>query len=120
MKVKCWPGRVMGIIGLFCIFWAGAYAVMEIPTDPKMIPLVILWGVMFLGACIDIILVGREGTGGLIVLFAGATLFLFILLWVFLGWEGAWVVPAVAFSIPSMISGFQFYHCRRRRNKLSD
>lgn len=117
-KVKCWPARIIGVIGLFLILWFGAYAVQDIPTDPKMIPLTILWGLMLIGGCVDIILVGREGRGGMLILAAGIASYLYILLWPLMGWESEWVVPAIIGSTALFISGLLFYLCGRRRKKL--
>jgi len=119
-KVKCWPARIVGVIGLILILWFGAYAVQAIPKDPKMIPLTILWSLMLIGGCVDIILVGREGKGGLLILAAGIASYLFILLWLLLGWEREGLVPAIMGSIPLLISGLLFYLCGRRRKKLKE
>jgi hypothetical protein len=40
---------------------------------------------MFIGWGVDIILVGREGKGGLLILAAGIASYLFLLLWLLLG-----------------------------------
>ena len=117
-KVKCWPARLVGIFGLITILWFGGYAVQDIPTDRKMIPLTILWGLMFIGGCVDILLVGREGKGGLLILAAGVASYLFLLLWLLLGWEREGLVPAVMGSFPLLVSGLLFYQCGRRRKKL--
>ena len=117
-KVRCWPARIVGIIGLIVILWFGAYAVQAIPTDPKMIPLTILWSLMLIGGCVGITLVGREGKGGLLILAAGIASYLFILLWLLLGWEREGLVPAIMGSSPLWISGLMFYLCGRRRKKL--
>jgi hypothetical protein len=117
-SVKCWPARIVGIIGLCSILWFGAYAVQDIPTDPEMIPLVILWGLMLIGGLVDIILVGREGIGGMLILAAGIASYLYILLWPILGWESNWILPAFIGSAALFISGLLFYLCGRRRKKL--
>jgi len=85
-----------------------------------MIPLTILWSLMLIGGCVDIILVGREGKGGLLILAAGIASYLFILLWLLLGWEREGLVPAIMGSIPLLISGLLFYLCGRRRKKLKE
>ena len=117
-KVKCWPARIIGVIGLLLILWFGAYAVQDIPTNPKMIPLSILWGLMLIGGCVDIILVGREGKGGMLILVAGIASYLYILLFLIMGWESEWIVPAIIGSAALFISGILFYLCGKRRKKL--
>ncbi len=108
---------MVGVIGLFIILWFGGYAVQDIPTDPEMIPLVILWSFMFIGGLVDIILVGREGIGGMLILAAGIASYVYILLWPILGWESSWILPAFLGSAALFISGLLFCQCGRRRKE---
>lgn len=65
-KVRCWPARIMWIIGLLFILWIGGYTVEAIPTKPHVIPFIILWNIMLIAGFMDIIRAGREGRGGFI------------------------------------------------------
>jgi peptidoglycan/LPS O-acetylase OafA/YrhL len=120
IKVQCWPARIVGVIGLFVILWFGAYAVQDIPTNLKMIPLTIFWSLMLIGGCVDIFLVGREGKGGLLITVGGIASYIFILLWLFLGQDREWIVPAIMGTSPLLISGLMFYFCGKRRKKLRE
>jgi hypothetical protein len=119
-KVRCWPARLVGIIGLFFILWVGGYAVESIPKEPKVIPLVILWSIMLIGGCIDFIRVGREGKGGLVMLVGGIVSYLYLLMWLMLGWETEGSEAAIAGSLPLFGSGLLFYLCGKRRRKLKE
>lgn len=121
-KVRCWPARVVGIIGLFLALWLWAYGIQDIPEDPKVIPLVILIGLMMAGGLIDCVRVGREGIGGLITLVSGIVLYLFLLFDAIAlkqpysaGQRGACTLTLVLF-----LSGFLFHSCGRRRKKLKE
>ena len=119
-KVRCWPARIVGIIGIFFALWLWSYGLGSIPEDPKVIPLVILIGLMMVGGLIDCVRVGREGIGGLIVLLSGIVLYLFLLFDIIvlkqLYSEGQ--TAALAFTLILFLSGFLFYLCGRRRRKL--
>lgn len=117
-KVRCWPARVLGIVGLFFILWIGGYTVPAIPKDLKLVPLVILWIIMLIGMFIDFFRAGREGSGGLLVLAAGIVSYLYLLLWLVMGWKIEGSEAAIAFSLPLLGSGLLFYLCARRRGKL--
>jgi hypothetical protein len=108
---------VLGIIGLLFIIWFGAYVVQDIPTNPWMIPLLVLWSLMLIGGCIDVVLVGREGKGGLVILAAGTASYLLVFLLLVMGKVREWFVPALIGSGPLLISGFLFYICGQRRKK---
>ena len=119
-KARCWPARIVGIIGIFFALWFWGYGLGAIPEDPKVIPLVILIGLMMVGGLIDCARVGREGIGGLIVLLSGIVLYLFLLFDIIvlkqLYSEGQ--TAALAFTLILFLSGFLFYLCGRRRRKL--
>jgi len=85
-----------------------------------MIPLTILWSLMLIGGCVDIILVGREGKGGLLILAAGIASYLFILLWLLLGWEREGLVPAIMGSIPLLISGLLLQEVADARERVAE
>ena len=113
-KTQCWPARIVGIIGVFFILWFGVYAVQDFPSDPKMIPVVVLWAIMLIGALLAFI--KANSTGGLVMLAAGGAVLLFVLVWLVLGWDGEGAVAAAAGTFPLFLSGLMFTLCRRRRN----
>jgi hypothetical protein len=43
-KVRCWPARIVGIIGLFLALWLWGYSLGAIPEDPRAIAVFILIG----------------------------------------------------------------------------
>ena len=113
-ELRCWPARIVGIVGVFFILWFGVYAVQDFPSDPKMIPVVILWAIMLIGALLAFI--KANSTGGLVMLAAGGAVLLFVLVWLVLGWDGEGAVAAAAGTFPLFLSGLMFTLCRRRRN----
>ena len=117
-KVGCWPARIVGIIGLISILWFGAYAVQDFTTDPHMIPLVILWGLMLIGGCVDMVLVGWEGKGGLLITVVGIAAYLYIIAWLPFGWTFEWIIPAIMGTTPLWVAGLMFYSCGKRRKRL--
>jgi len=117
-KVRCWSARIVGVLGLISILWFGAYAVQDFTTDPHMIPLVILWGFMLIGGCVDMVLVGREGKGGLLITVVGIAAYLYIIAWLPLGWTFEWIVPAIMGTTPLWVAGLMFYSCGKRKKRL--
>jgi len=119
-KVRCWPARIVGIIGLFFILMVYGNSVQEFPKEPLMIPLVIFWSVMIIGGVFDCIRVGREGMGGLIILLSGIASYLYLLLGLIIGWWGEGGKPMLILSLPLFGSGILFYMCGRRRRNLKE
>ena len=119
-KVRCWPARIVGIIGLFLALWIWGYSLEAIPEDPKAIPVFILIGLMMIGGLIDCVRVGREGIGGLIVLLSGIVFYLFLLFAIIVLKQSYAEGPKVALycTIILFLSGILFYLCGRRRKKL--
>jgi hypothetical protein len=121
-KVRCWPARIVGIIGLFFALWLWSYGLGAIPENPKAIPLVILIGLMIVGGLIDCVRIGREGIGGLIVLLSGIIFYIFLLFDIIVlkqsYSEGQ--KAALAGILILFLSGFLFYLCGRRRRKLKE
>ncbi len=121
-KVRCWPARIIGIIGLFMALWLWWYSLEAIPEDPKAIPVFILIGLMMVGGLIDCVRVGREGIGGLIVLLSGIVFYLFVLFAIIVlkqsYAEGQ--IAALAGTLILFLSGLLFYLCGRRRKKLKE
>jgi len=121
-KVRCWPARIIGIIGLFMALWLWGYSLGAIPEDPKAIPVVILIGLMMVGGLIDCVRVGREGIGGLIVLLSGIVFYLFLLFDIIVLKQSysAGQKAALAGTLILFLSGILFYLCGRRRRKLKE
>jgi len=121
-KVRCWPARIIGIIGLFMALWLWGYSLGAIPEDPKAIPVVILIGLMMVGGLIDRVRVGREGIGGLIVLLSGIVFYLFLLFDIIVLKQSysAGQKAALAGTLILFLSGILFYLCGRRRRKLKE
>ena len=116
-KTLCRIGRIVGIIGLLFILWAVVYAIKAISQNPKEILLVVLWGIMFIGGCVDIVRRGYEGIGGSVILSAGIISYLYLLSFPIQGQEYEGSVAAIAFSLPLFTSGLLFYLCGRQRRK---
>lgn len=118
-KVRCWPARIIGIIGLFLASWLFGYSIMAIPEDPQAIWLSIFIGTMMVGVLIDCIRIGREGLGGSITFFSGTVFCLYILYqMIMLGQsytEGQ--TAALAGTLILFLAGILFYVCGRRRRK---
>jgi len=121
-KVRCWPARIVGIIGLFLALWLWSYSLGAIPEDPKAIPVFILIGLMMVGGLIDCVRIGREGIGGLIVLLSGIVFYLFLLFDIIvLKQSYAAGQKAALYGILILfLSGILFYLCGRRRRKLKE
>ncbi len=122
IKVRCWPARIVGIIGLFMALWLWWYSLEAIPGDPKAIPVFILIGLMMIGALIDWVRFGHEGIGGLIVLLSGIVFYLFILYDIIVLKQSysAGQKAALAGTLILFLSGILFYLCGRRRRKLKE
>jgi len=121
-KVRCWPARIVGIIGLFLALWVWSYSLETIPEDPKSFVVFILIGLMMIGALIDWVRFGHEGIGGLIVLLSGIVFYLFLLFDIIvLKQSYAAGQKAALYGILILfLSGILFYLCGRRRRKLKE
>jgi len=121
-KVRCWPARIVGIIGLFLALWLWGYSLGAIPEDPRAIPVFILIGLMMVGGLIDCVRVGREGIGGLIVLLSGIVFYLFLLFDIIVLKQSysAGQKAALAGTLILFLSGILFYLCGRRRRELKE
>jgi len=121
-KVRCWPARIVGIIGLFLALWLWGYSLGVIPEDPRAIAVFILIGLMMIGALIDCVRFGHEGIGGLIVLLSGIVFYLLLLFDIIVlkqsYTEGQ--KAALAGTLILFLSGILFYLCGRRRRKLKE
>lgn len=121
-KARCWPARIVGIIGIFFALWLWGYSLEAIPEDPRAIAVFILIGLMMVGGLIDCVRVGREGIGGLIVLFSGIVFYLLLLFDIIVlkqsYAEGQ--KAALAGTLILFLSGILFYLCGRRRRKLKE
>ena len=119
-KGKCWPARIIGIIGMILGLWAWGYSVGALQENSRELPGVILIGLMIIGGLIDCIRVGREGIGGLIVVGSGIVFYMFLFLdWVVLkrSYSPEAQRAALIFTIILFLSGILFYLCGRRRGK---
>ncbi len=121
-KVRCWPARIVGIIGLFLALWLWGYSLDAIPEDPRAIAVLILIGLMMIGALIDCVRFGHEGTGGLIVLLSGIVFYLLLLFDIIVLKQSyaAGQKAALAGTLILFLSGILFYLCGRRRRKLKE
>ncbi len=121
-KVRCWPARIVGIIGLFLALWLWSYSLEATPEDPRAIVVFILVGLMMIGALIDWVRFGHEGIGGLIVLLSGIVFYLFLLFDIIvLKQSYAAGQKAALYGILILfLSGILFYLCGRRRRKLKE
>jgi hypothetical protein len=121
-KVRCWPARIVGIIGLFLALWLWSYSLETIPENPKSFVVFILIGLMMIGALIDWVRFGHEGIGGLIVLLSGIVFYLFLLFDIIvLKQSYAAGQKAALYGILILfLSGILFYLCGRRRRKLKE
>jgi len=121
-KVRCWPARIVGIIGLFLALWVWSFSLETIPEDPKSLVVFILIGLMMIGALIDWVRFGHEGIGGLIVLLSGIVFYLFLLFDIIvLKQSYAAGQKAALYGILILfLSGILFYLCGRRRRKLKE
>lgn len=121
-KVRCWPARIVGIIGLFLALWVWSYSLETIPEEPKSFVVFILIGLMMIGALIDWVRFGHEGIGGLIVLLSGIVFYLFLLFDIIvLKQSYAAGQKAALYGILILfLSGILFYLCGRRRRKLKE
>ncbi len=121
-KVRCWPARIVGIIGLFLALWLWSYSLETIPEDPKAIVVFILIGLMMIGALIDWVRFGHEGIGGLIVLISGIVFYLFLLFDIIVLKQSysAGQKAALAGTLILFLSGILFSLCGRRRRKLKE
>ena len=118
-KVRCWPARIIGIIGLFLASWLFGYSVIAIPEDPQAIWLSILIGLMMVGVLIDCFRIGREGIGGSITLLSGIVFCLYILyqMIVLAQSYSEGQKAALAGTLILFLAGLLFYLCGRRRRK---
>jgi hypothetical protein len=121
-KVRCWPARIAGIIGLFLALWIWGYTIEAIPEDPLSIQAFILIGLMMVGGLIDCVRVGREGIGGFIVVLSGIVFYLFLLFDIIVLKQSFAEGPVVALygTLILFLSGILFYLCGRRRKKLKE
>lgn len=121
-KVRCWPARIVGIIGLFLAFWLWSYSIETIPENPRAIVVFILVGLMMIGAVIDWVRFGHEGIGGLIVLLSGIVFYLFLLFDIIVLKQSysAGQKAALYGILILFLSGILFYLCGRRRRKLKE
>ena len=119
-KVRCWPARIIGIIGLFLASWLFGYSVVAIPKDPHALWLVVPIGLMMVGVLIDCVRIGREGLGGSMALLSGIVFCLYILYqMIVLGQSYAeGQIVAIAGTLILFLAGILFYLCGRRRRKL--
>ena len=119
-KGKCWPARIIGIIGIILALWAWGYSVGALQENSRELPGVILIALMIIGGLIDCVRVGREGRGGLSVVISGVIFYIFLLLdWTVLKqfYSPEAQRAALLFTIILFLSGILFYLCGRRRSK---
>ena len=121
-RARCWPARTVGIIGLILALWAWGYSVGALQESVKELPGVMLIGMMIVGGFIDCLRVGREGTGGLIVVIAGAVFYLFLLfdallLKTFSSPEAQ--RASLLFTVLLFLAGVLFCLCGRKRRRLN-
>ncbi len=114
VRGHCQHARLLGVIGILILLWVLGYVIGEIPEEPRLaIPAAVFWIVMIAGALYDIIRIGKEGPGGLIVTIAGVVFYLFLLLKFVLGWKwerGGEAVELIA-ALPLFVAGLLFFLC---------